>query len=200
MTFKATTVFLAAMFASQVALTAVSFADGKKGKGSSTEISFKADLIPDLEVLGDGKAQYKKKTGKKGSEEKFKGKVEFSVLDVATAEDMVFEMHLARGTPPADYAVCLLRIKEIEYKYQSGDPVPVEVEAEYVVDVNQKTPVSGTPKLSEKVGNCTVGGVPGVPAVQDQDTATVFQQGFTSSTLLTGTFSAKSGDHDDDDD
>jgi len=196
MTFKATTVILAAIFASQVALTAVSFADGKKGKGSSTEISFKADLSPALDVLGDGEASYKKKTGKKGSEEKFKGQVEFPVLDAAAAEVAVFEMHLARGG--TEYAVCLLLIKEIEYKYQSGNPVPVEIEAEYVVDVSQKTPVSGTPTLKQKVGSCTVGGVAGVPAVQDVDTATVFQQGF-AGTLLTGTFSANHGDHDDDD-
>ena len=201
MTFRATTVFFAAMFASQVALTAVSFADGKKGKDGSTEIRFRADLdpvpLPDVDNIGDGKAHYKKKTGKKGTEEKFKGKVEFPILDIATADDAVFEMHLARLG--VDYAVCLLRIKEIEFKYQPGNPVPVGIEAEYVVDVSQRTPLSGTPKLTEKVGSCTAldGTTHLVPAVQEMDTATVFQQG-SPSTLLSGTFLANS-DHDDHD-
>ena len=195
MTFRAMTLFLAALFASQVATTAVSFADGKKGKEKSTEVKLEAELMPALEVFGDGKAHYKKKTGKKGSEERFKGKVEFPVLDAATAEGLVFEMHLARGG--TDYAVCVLLIKEIEYKYEAENPVPVAIEAEYVVDVSQRTPLSGSPTLKQKVGSCLVGGVAGVPAVQELDTATVFQQGF-ASTLLTGQFVAHSG-HDDDD-
>jgi len=203
MTGKATTVFLAAMFASQVALTAVSFADGKKDKGSSTKINLRADLAPPpaapvaADVSGEvgGEAKYSKKTGKKGTEDKFKGEVEFPVLDAASAQAAVYDMLLFHASDLVNpYAVCSLVIKEIEFEYQSGNPpVLVEIEAEYGVGVSQKTVPPSLPTLKQKVGSCTV-----FPVVQAGDTATVFLQGDTLSPLLTGTFSADSGDHDDD--
>src|SRR3989304_1927414 len=162
MTGKATTVFLAAVFASQVALTAVSFADGKKGKGGSTEINFKAELAPPpvgpvaADVNGEvgGEAKYSKKTGKKGIEEKFTGEVEFPVLDADSAQAAGYDMHLARITPPAttpaDYAVCSLVTKEIDFEYQSGNPpLLVGMEGEYAVKVSQKTIPPSLPTLKQ---------------------------------------------------
>jgi hypothetical protein len=210
MTGKATTVFLAVIFASQVALTAVSFADGKKGKGGSTvSTAFKAKLAPPLGAPGEceGEAKYKKKvttitpllgTPTITTVESFTGEVECPILDVVSGSTDVYDMHLARITPPAttpaDYAVCSLVIKEIEFEYQSGNPpLLVGMEGEYAVKVSQKTVPPSPPTLKQKVGSCTV-----FPVVQAGDTATVFLQGYTLSPLLTGTFSATSGDDDDD--
>ena len=219
MTGKATTVFLAAMFASQVALTAVSFADGKKGTSSttvsSTVTSFKAKLTPPVvvgpvaaDLIGEceGEAKYKKKVTIKTpllpalptttTEESFSAEVECPILDVLLASTDVYGMHLARGG--AEYAVCSLVIKEIEFEYSKLDPmVPAGMEGEYAVNVSQKT--AGTPPvttLKQKVGGCTdaVGGTTQlVPAVQVGDTATVFLNGGLTP-VLTGTFVVGSGD------
>ena len=224
MTGKATTVFLAAVFASQVALTAVSSADGKKGKGkttvTSTVTSFKAKLAPvpppttpvaaDLNGECEGQAKYKKKVTTKtpplpalpstSTEESFTGEVECPILDVALALIDVYDMHLASGG--VDYAVCSLVIKEIEFEYSKLDPmVPAGIEAEYAVKVSQKT--VGTPPvttLKQKVGGCTAVDLitAVVPAVKLGDTATVFLNAG-ATPVLTGTFSATSGSDDDDD-
>jgi hypothetical protein len=202
MTFKATAVLVATLLASPIVVTQAGFADGKgksSGKHSTgtstvttTVIQLKADLTPVLGVTGDGKATYSNKTGTKGTDEKFTGKVEFPVTDLALAEAAVFEMHLARNA--AEYAVCSLTIKEIEFKYQPGTPpVPNGIEAEYRVSAKQKTPVGGVPTATELVGSC----VPAVPAVQALDTVTVVQQGV-GTTLLTGTFVSGNGEDDDD--
>ena len=213
MTGKATTVFLAAVFASQVALTAVSFADGKKGKGkttvTSTVTSFKAKLAPvpppttpvaaDLSGECEGEAKYEKKITTKtpplpalpstSTEESFTGEVECPILDVLGALTDVYDMHLARGG--VDYAVCSLVIKELEFEYQSGNPpLLVGMEGEYAVNVSQKTVPPSLPTLKQKVGSCTV-----FPVVQAGDTATVILQGdLTLTPLLTGTFVPSSGD------
>jgi hypothetical protein len=228
MTGKVTTVFLAAMFTSQVALTAVSFADGKKSKSgttvsttvSSTVTSFKAKLAPptvggpiDVDLNGEceGEAKYKKKVTTKtpplpalpttSTEESFSGEVECPILtDLATAQADVYDMHLARGG--ADYAICTLVIEEIEFEYQSGNPpVLVGIEGEYAVKISQKT--VGTPPittLKQKIGGCTIlaTGLSGVPVVQDLDTVTVFLNGGLTP-VLTGTFGVGSFDDDDDD-
>jgi len=231
MTGKAMTVFIAAMFASQVALTAVSFADGKKGKGkttvTSTVTSFKAKLAPvpppttpvaaDLSGECEGQAKYKKKVTTKtpplpalpstSTEESFSGEVACPILDMALVSTDVYDMHLARGG--VDYAVCSLVIKEIEFEYSKLDPmVPAGAEGEYVVKVSQKT--VGTPPvttLKPKVGGCMVTGtdpvtglpvsMSGVPAVQLNDTATVFLNAG-ATPVLTGMFSATSDSDDDD--
>ncbi|MDP2606125.1 MAG: hypothetical protein Q8S00_26585 [Deltaproteobacteria bacterium] len=223
MTGKATTVFLAAMFASQVALTAVSFADGKKGKGkttvTSTVTSFKAKLAPvpppttpvaaDLSGECEGQAKYKKKVTTKtpplpalpstSTEESFSGEVACPILDMALVSTDVYDMHLARGG--VDYAVCSLVIKEIEFEYNSGSPlVPVGIEGEYAVKVSQKSPPT-PPTVKQKLGGCTavdlVTAV--VPAVKLGDTATVFLNAG-ATPVLTGTFSTTSGSDDDDHD
>lgn len=187
MTFKATAVLLATLLAAPVIMTQASFADSK-GKSSTTtssatttETKLKARLTPALGLIGEGEAEYKNKVSSKGTEEKFSGEVEFPVTDLIAAQANVFEMHLARLG--AEYAVCSLVIKEIEFKYQAGNPVPVAIEAEYEVSASQKTPVGGVPTVSQKVGNCA----PALPAVQALDTVTVVQEGF-SLPLLTGTF------------
>ncbi len=218
MTGKAMTVFIAAMFASQVALTAVSFAKGKKGKGgtsttTTTVVSLKAKLAPvpppttpvaaDLSGECEGQAKYKNKTTTKlsppstSTEESFTGEVECPFLVVDDALTAVVEMHLARGG--VDYAVCSLVIKEIEFEYNSGSPlVPVGIEGEYAVKVSQKSPPT-PPTMKQKVGGCTdtLGTTQLVPAVQKDDTATVFLNG---APLLTGPFGLSSRSDDDDDD
>ena len=218
MTGKAPTVLLAAIFASQVALPAASFADGKKGKGgttTSTVINLKATLAlppppplaPPADVSGvcEGEAKYKNKTTtftpplpalpSTTTEVTFAGEVECPVLDLAVAPTDVYDMHLARGS--VDYAVCSLVIKEIEFEYNKSNPmVPAGMEGEYAVNVSQKT--VGTPPvttLKQKVGGCTAaagGLVQLVPAVQKDDTANVFLNGG-STPLLTGVFVAISG-------
>jgi hypothetical protein len=216
MTGKATTVFLAAVFASQVALTAVSFADGKKGKNSNTvTTNLKAKLAPipstppvdaDLNGECEGEAKYKKKVTTKttppstSTEESFSGKVECPILtDLTTAQADVYDMHLFHSTDLVNaYAICSLVIKEFEFEYQSGNPpVLVGIEGEYAVKVSQKT--VGTPPvttLKQKVGGCTIvaTGLSGVPAVEVNDTADVF---LNSVKVLTGNFGAGSFDDDD---
>jgi hypothetical protein len=191
MTGKATTVFLAAMFASQVALTAVSFADGKKGKSSFTVTNFKAKLAPPLgaPVECEGEAKYTKKVSNPpalpSTEEAFNGEVECPVSDVGLAQSDVYDMHLFHAADLLNpYAVCSLVIKEFEFEYQSDPLVPAGVEGEYVVSVSQKT------TLKQKVGRCiiTETGLAGVPAVQATDTVNVFLHPDTLTPLLTGTF------------
>ena len=212
MTGKATTVFLAAIFASQVALPAVSFAGGKKGTSSSTVINFKAKLAPppatpvaaDVSGECEGEAKYKMKTTtitpppalpSTSTEETFTGEVECPVLDLAVAPTDVYDMHLLRAG--ADYAVCSLVIKEIEFEYNKANPmVPAGMEGEYAVNVSQKTVPPSLPTLKQKIGGCTDAGLVNqlVPAVQLGDTATVFLHPDTLTPLLTGTFVASFGD------
>ena len=222
MTGKATTVFLAAMFASQVALTAVSFADGKKGNGgtsTTTVTSFKAKLTPPppptgpvaVDLIGEceGEAGYKKKVTVKTlpaptttTQESFSGEVECPVTDVGTAQGVEYDMHLANPTT-GEYAICTLVIKEFEFKYLSGNPPQTlaEIEGEYAVKVSQKMVSPAiTPTVTVKIGGCTdaLGGTTQlVPAVQKDDTAIVVLHGdLTLTPLLTGIFVVGSFDGD----
>jgi hypothetical protein len=206
MTGKATTVFLAVIFASQVALTAVSFADGKKGKGGSTvSTAFKAKLAPPLGAPGEceGEAKYKKKvttitpllgTPTITTVESFTGEVECPILltDLVTAQGDVYDMHLARGG--SDYAVCSLVIKEFEFEYESDPLVPAGVDGEYGVNVGEKSPPT-PPTLTAKVGGCMLPDLtPAFPVVAAGDTVNVFLHPDTLIPLLTGIFVVSFGD------
>jgi hypothetical protein len=195
MTGKAMTVFLAAMFASQVALTAVSFA---KGQSSSTVTHFKAKLAPPLGAPGEceGGAKYTKKVNNitLAAAETFTGEVECPILtDLVTAQDDVYDMHLARGG--TDYAVCSLVIKEFEFEYQSNPLVPAGVDGEYGVNVGEKSPPT-PPTLTTKVGGCTLPDLvtPAFPVVAAGDTVNVFLHPDTVTPLLTGIFVVSFGD------
>ena len=218
MTGKVTTVFIAAIFASQAAMTAVSFADGKKGKGSSTVINLKAELAPppagpvvaDVSGVCEGEAKYKNKTTTftpplpalpfTTTEVTFAGEVECPITDPVAAQAVMYDMHLANAS--GDYAICTLVIKEIEFEYQSATPpaVPslVGMEGEYGVNFSQKT--AGTPPVTtqkQKVGSCTdPSGAPllSFPVVVVNDTATAFAHGDTLTPLLKGPFLSSSGD------
>ncbi len=160
-------------------------------KGPAVTVTgFKADLNPaTVGGKGEGEAQYKLRSSVQGTSESFEAEVEFpipdasvGITDLVTAQNALFELHLFHGA--SEYAVCTLPITEIEFKYK---PTGVQVEAEYGVSVSQQTPTSGTPVLSEKVGTCTLGAVPGVPTVAANDTAVVVLSG-TSTPILTGVF------------
>jgi hypothetical protein len=199
---KATAVFLATMFASQVALTAMSFA---KGNNSSTTTNFKAKLAPPVGSPSEceGGAKYTKKVNNTtlATVESFTGAVECPILltDLVTAQGDVYEMDLFHAADLVNpYAVCTLVIKEFDFEYESDPLVPAGAEGEYAVSVGQKSPPT-PPTVTTKVGGCTIiaTGLPGVPAVvggATGDTANVFLQSNPSTLLLTGKFVVSSGD------
>jgi hypothetical protein len=193
---KTAAIFFAAVFAAQAAPTAVSFARGRSdGPTTSTNLRAKLVSAPGAPVECEGEARYAKKVNslRSTSAESFSGKVECPADDPATAQTDVYDMHLARGG--VDYAVCTLVIKELDFEYKSDPLVADGIDADYAVNVGQKSPP--TPPLpSAKVGGCTVPDsiAPVVPAVQAGDTATVFLHPDAVTPVLTGTFVIGSGD------
>jgi hypothetical protein len=184
--------FIAAVFAVQAAPSAVSFAKGgRSGSGPTTATGFKAKLRPAAGSLIDceGKAQYSKKVNSLtlASNETFGAEVECAAADPASAQADIYDLHLARTG--ADYAVCTLVIKELEFQYDSDPLVSDGIEAEYAVSVGQKSPPT-PPVPTAKVGGCTLPDLvtPVIPAVQAGDTASVFLHPDTTTALLTGTF------------
>jgi hypothetical protein len=174
-------------------------------KGNKSEL--RAKLVPAGSVLVedfDGKVKYKKKASKKGSEEEIEAKVEselpnptLGINDENSAADASFLLRIFQGTTTTLKGTCILLIKEIEFEYEGGTTL-IGFEAEYAAKVKEKTPLSGLPTLSKKVGTCQVlpAAVDGIPDVVIGDTAAIYDS--TGSTLfLSGVF--QSGKHDDDD-
>ena len=195
MTGQVTAVFLAAMFASQVTLTAASFAKSSGGSGSFTLTNFNAPLAPapGAPVVCEGGAKYSKRVNNLTAAlvETFTAGVECPIItDLATAQADVYDMHLAGIS--GEYAVCSLVIKEFEFEYKSNPLVPDGVVGEYAVSVGKKSPPT-PPTLTLKVGGCTLPGLvtPVLPVVAAGDTVDVFLYG---TRLLTGKFVVGSGD------
>lgn len=184
MTARAKFIFMAALLLPCLSVSSV-FAGGKGGKGKGgkskpavTVVEFEAKLNPVVaDGNGEGEAEYKSKSSTRGTSESFKAEAEFAIpdanlgiTDLNSTQTAQLELHLSRGG--ADYAVCALAIKEIEFKYK---PTGVQIEAEFGVSVSQETAAGDTPELEEKVGSCVLAatGTNGVPTVAAGDTATV---------------------------
>jgi hypothetical protein len=146
----------------------------------------KAELEPGAtspEPAADGEARHEAKTHKGALQlHRLRARTEIPIpsvgLGILTEEDAgaaVILMVLSRGGVP--YAECTLELTEIESD-----------EAVYKVDV-RLIPRRGGPVLREQKGSCdldlTVAVVPGIPDVQDGDTAAVTANGLT---FLEGTF------------
>ena len=196
-------ILLAGLLGSSLSNSSISFAGGK---GNKSELQ--AKLVPAGTVLvedSEGKVKYKKKASKKGSEEEIEAKLEselpnptLGINDENSAADASFLLKIFQGTTATLKGTCILLIKEIEFEYEGGTTL-VGFEAEYAAKVKEKTPLSGLPTLSKKVGTCQVlpAAVDGIPDVVIGDTAAIYDS--TGSTLfLSGVF--KSGKVDDDDD
>ena len=172
---------LLSILSSPVLLTDVGFAGGM---GKSMQTEFEAELEPldtSLEPEAEGEAEYRKHTVKGAvKQERFRMKVKIpfpssglGITDQTSAEGADVQVSLSHDGGVTSCADCSLVLTEIE-----------EDEAVYMVDVRNK-PTKKAMVLHEVHGACDVGGVSGVPAVQENDVATVVVG---PNTILTGTF------------
>jgi hypothetical protein len=189
---KIAIVTLAVLFGAAIMIPAQGFA-GRKGSSKSegksydkpSHVKLRAKLTPAPGITEEifGGANYEKKSGSKGSEEKLVGGIKIpipsSMLEISTADlDTLFNTTFllkishasTTGTPPVttfmEKGICTVLLKELEFEYENGNVLD-ELDAKYGLGLKEKTKGTGTPELKKKIGDCDVvvpGTTPGGPA------------------------------------
>jgi hypothetical protein len=208
---KTITLTLAVLWALAVTIPTHGFAGPGKGPSKSegksyneaSHVKLRAKLLPATGLTEEisGAARYEKKSGSKGSEEKFLSRIKLpipsSTLEISTADlDALFSMTFllkisqvtTTGTPPVSTLVekgsCTMLLKQLELEYEQGNVLD-ELHAEYKLGLKEKMKGTGTPELKKKIGGCDVvlpsttpggpvGSADGIPDIVEGDFAELY--------------------------